>query len=193
MTHWFNSRAPAFVIIQYQRTGLLKPHSKSFTVLPASAPVVGSEPTIMRKGGVAQGFGDMINDYVTVWLPLVAQDMSILQADFWSQPLPSDDPQFVYTVPIDTLGTSATNHRVAQQEVFTFRSQNGGVMRHFSMETPAPENTVIFPPFSGAAGAYVDYCTGDNSPFYARDNSYLSSVTSYKTKTNDVLKRKYIG
>lgn len=187
-----NFLSPAFFKLFYNRTGLLKPHVQTMSLQPAAPPVIGSSPSILKAGGGSNDFGDFIDDYVALFKAITSDDFTFTHCEFWSQPLPTDDPVFVFDHSLAVVGTDTAAHVTAEQLVITYRTSNGGLMRFYQMEGTAAVDIVAFPPFSTAYANLSNFLLGADNCITGRDNGYPSSVISLKTKTNDVLRRKLV-
>jgi hypothetical protein len=119
--------------------------------------------------------------------------MTLDTADFWSQPTPEDDPVWIYSHSLDDDGTSAGSAITAQQQVFTFRTDLGGLYRFYIMEGAVLANLALSYAAMGAdSKALADYILGATSWLYGRDGGEPLVSLGYKTKYNDVLRRRWV-
>lgn len=89
------------------------------------------------------------------------------------------------------LGTSAVVPMAAQQQTFTFRSTNGGIMRLQLMETSVGDNLRQTPPYTPAGFQSLSvYVTGNSRPWQARDDGYPFVAIACSGGQNEALFRK---
>jgi hypothetical protein len=186
-----NDLSPGFIRVNYSRLGAR--HTAVFPSKPAGVPVVGVNPTLLNKGGTNQDFAGFMSAWAVYAKALFGAGMSLDNAEFWYKPLPTSDPIWIFTTAINIAGTSPSSNITAQQLVFTYRTTNGGLFRNYLMETVHPANQHV--PASALAGpelAYVNFMIAAASVVYGRDNGGLALSLGFKTKYNDVLRRKFL-
>lgn len=113
---------------------------------------------------------------------------SILYAELWQYTPGSNDAHFLSSYDINVVGTNVSSLVQDSQEIYTFRSTNGGSARFNLMDTVAVPGQ-----FLGYAGvgptikAVFDYLTAQNSPALARDNGYLFNPLNWLPGVNEAL------
>lgn len=187
-----NSLSPAFVKLYTVVAG--HQHVMTIPTKFSGTPVPGEAPNLLAHNASSVGFAsalDNLSTYAKVFL--ASADGAIDYAEAWSQPNPTDDPVWIYTYQISDDGTSVGATVVANQSVWTFRSANGGVFRLYLMETALAVNIALpYTQFESDKKALADYITSALSWIYARDNGAPVVCLGYKSKFNDVLRRKYL-
>lgn len=112
--------------------------------------------------------------------------------ELWTMASPSADAVFREAVNLNIAGTSATTTLQWGQAVYVFRTVAGGLYRLYLMEPGDTNNIYGHAPWAGGNAALETALTGINSYVAARDGSYLASLASKVTKTNDALRKKYL-
>lgn len=189
-----NSLAPGFAKISYVQN--LLTHVKTIPLLPSGTITPGVEPSVMTYAGTPITFSAAIDALIALMQPIYGADTSFSSAEFWSQPLSTDNPVWVFTHPIGEVGTATGASADKVQSVMTFRTGIGGLYRDYQMEISGdvPADLHVFYPFS--AGPFANlaaYLTGTTSWTYARDGSRLIVPVAFTTKVNDALRKKRLN
>lgn len=186
-----NSLSPGYVKLFYKRDTV--EHTMVIPTKFYTAPTPGSEPSLLTHAAGQYPFEDAVNDLCDFLLPISGTNMTFDSAEVWYQPTPADDPLWIFTVAIDKTGTFAGTAVNAGQLVMTFRSNAGGLYRLYLMESAIPVNQVGVPAeFTTAQTNLSNYVKDGPSWIYARDNGYPIVCLGFKTKTNDVLRRRLL-
>lgn len=112
------------------------------------------------------------------WVALLADvynsaNTEFTHAELWKYDPLSFDANFVSTYPLAVVGTSGSGNAQAGQVIYTFRTQEGGIMKITLMEAAvAAGNPLGYSSISAAQQAIVDAVQYGSSPWLARDTSY---------------------
>lgn len=186
-----NSLSPAFIRLRYtvatvQHTMTL-PTSINGTITP------GVSPNLNARNSPVGSFTAFIENFSGILDACFSTDCTLDNAELWSQPEPTDNPIWVYTAALNNPGDSGTPYVRAEQMVFTFRSNLGGLLRIYLMETFIPPNqTQTAAQLTSPWSTLVNYVIGDYNFIKCRDNGWPILSLGWKSKTNDVLRRSLI-
>lgn len=104
---------------------------------------------------------------------LAAADGTIDRAELWKINPDSFDGIFYSSYSIGAAGTAATPTQDAGQQVFTFRTQEGGIFRFDVIDGVQPQGPSLpYASLGVADKALVDSVLSDNNCWLARDTSY---------------------
>lgn len=119
-------------------------------------------------------------------------DGSIISVELWKYPPESNTGQFLTAVNMSEEGTESGSYDPASQIITTFRTQEGGIMRHVVMETTRPDNGQKS--FSDLADWQQKFFTwqilDSGSPIIARDGSKPFAMSRLSRGQNEALFRK---
>jgi hypothetical protein len=191
------SRSPGWVNYTYSDDTLRGEayyHTGTVCVLPFGDPVVGEEPTFVRKIG-----GSItMTDFLALWLDGYKQifntNTTFGRANFWSQPTIADEPIFIFDADISGFSGTATDPNVIySQATITMRSYGGHLLKIAAMEQVIPVNQKDYYPWTGGTPqeAIVAVLQDDNNAVVARDGSYPYFPIAITTKTSDALLKKF--
>lgn len=186
-----NSLSPAFIVVRYTRSTV--PHTSIIPTKFSGTPTPGSNPNLLNHFGVAVDFESAMAAWAILLQDMFSTAVTLDTAEVWSQPTPDDDPVWIFTTGLALTGTRSGTAVVAGQQVLTFRTHLGGLFRLYFMETPVPPNQVAT--YAGMANPELElanFVTGATSWLYGRDNGQPILTLGWKTKTNDVLRRKLL-
>lgn len=137
------------------------------------------------NGATTIDLATLVEDYLAVYNALLRTDTDIVSVELWKYPTAqsSDSTFWSSYTPTANVGTAAGASISAGQEIFSFRSQEGGNMKVEVIEgVNASGPPVAYAGLSAAQAALVDFILdGDEStysaPFLARDTSYPFNFT----------------
>lgn len=135
------------------------------------------------------------NAFIQSMQPLFHSTVTFSLGELWTIASVGADPVFVDSFTPTFTGSSAGAVNVNSQAVMTFRSENGGLYRLYMMETSVPNNTVAYPPaYTGATGfaAVATAVMANTSMVKARDGGHCIASLRAVTKTNDMLRQKFL-
>lgn len=185
------SLAPAFIKLYYTFSGIQ--HVQTIPVAPSGALVPGVMPSLNTKSASPVTMAVGVDAYVVLLKAMYGATVDINNAEFWSQPLESDDPIWIYTHPIGVIGTNSTASVLMTQMVISFRTGLGGIYKLYMMEPSGffPVNVRETYPFvAGVATNLANYLIGSTSWFAGRDNGVLVVPINRTTKFNDALRKR---
>lgn len=203
-----NFPGPYQVTIKYTDPGVAGAtiqHKQSLNISlvepAAQGDVFGNYDINDKDGPTVISLATVIEDWLTIFNVLFDTTMTIDTVELWKFETPqSHDATFwsSYT-PTANAGTSAGTGQAASQNIFSFRSQEGGNMKIEAIESLQ----VLGPPEAYAAlaagnQALVDFILlGDvgvyAAPFLARDTSYPFSFNQMFPGQNEDLWKKRNG
>lgn len=192
MTH--NSLSPGFVRLRYLGSSLT--HIQTIPVIPVGVPVIGDEPDFATKSTVNKTMSECIDAYVNVFKAVMGPTVTIVDAEFWYQATPEDDPYWVFTYPIGVVGTSGTASVPERQSVISYRTGQGGLAFHYMMEVNgsiAGSQRQNFPTNSTAVNAVNAFLVGTDSFFVGRDGAFFITPVWWTTKNNDAIRKKVLN
>lgn len=148
-----------------------------------------SGPDLTASGTLAA----VTTDWVTLIKPKFPTTVNFDFAELWLYAPDSFEADFVSTFPLDVPGTAGGSLQPAGQEIWTFRTIEGGLMKLSFMETN------VVPGASRSAGTAVggdaairDFVIGANNWILARDTSYpFSAIKIHPGQNEAVFKKRY--
>lgn len=147
---------------------------------PAQADDFGNYEFNDINGATGVSLDTLVEDYLAVFNALYSGNNDVGLIDLWKYPTPqSFDAVFWSTyTPTANVGTAGGVDVAASQDIYTFRTQEGGVMKLSLMEdNNTPGNPIVAGSLGAAEAALVDFIlNGDgasySAPFLGRDTSY---------------------
>lgn len=143
----------------------------------------------------------LVEDYLTILNALLNTGTDIVGVELWKYPVfQSFDAVFWSTyTPTANAGTAGGAAQNSGQDIYTFRSAEGGIMKLSIMEdTTAPANPNAYGDCTANQKALVDFILdGDgasySAPFLARDTSYPFAFIKNFPGQNEALWKKRHG
>lgn len=117
-------------------------------------------------------------------------DADFYRAEVWQFTPGTFDAQFVTSQALALTGANAAATQDASQVIWTFRTQEGGIMKVSLMDTNQAQGASQFGPFTGAFLALQNALMGDTLPWLGRDTSYPISIVGYHPGQNEALFKK---
>jgi len=152
--------------------------------------------TLQRRGGGTNiALPDAMDEYVALVKGIVNASTTFTVAELWSKPTPESDPMFIELYEIGVVGTDGGSASAANQMTLTFRSTEGGTGRTVVMGTVVLPNQSFLPPsWTGATGIgeIADYVCAADTWVTCRDGGFAYAPIRAMTKTNDVVRRKFL-
>jgi len=185
-----NSLYPGFIKLRYTGNGHV--HYQTIPVRPFLS--VGGTWFVVLKGNAAgELWTDFVDAYWNVLKPFLNTADELQVAHLWHYDSEDGDPIFREEYAVAAAGTAAGAALPYGQQVFTMRTELGGLFRCYIMECSTVANVKAYPPFgTGATKNLTDFLKGSTSAVVGRDGAFLSSVVSQVTKYNDALRKKYL-
>lgn len=186
-----NTLAPGFVKLHYIGPQNIQ-HTMTFGVLNDNFAL--AIPTIKTKDGSSVPINTAVAALVTILKALVAATVTFQDFDLWSKPTPTDDPVWLYNGSLAVVGTNGTASVANSQLVASYRSGAGGNGKIYLLEQSYPVNNLYKPAAYGDASklALANYLIGSSCMVYARDNGFPVTVPRMMTKTNDVMRKRFV-
>lgn len=184
-----NSLYPGFVKVHY--TSNAHPHVAVLPVKPFLS-FDGNWFVETKSGGVGQNLGTALATWCTRFKALLHTSSTIVDAELWTIASIGADPIFAHTYSLAVVGTSGTVANPYSQLVFTWRTSLGGLLRTYLMEGVTPDDTIYYPPSTGAIADIIDLFTGDNAWICGRDGGFGVGLIRAIAKENDALRKKYL-
>jgi len=168
---------------------------------PAQGDVFGNYNFNDKNGATGVDLATLIEDYLALFNDLYANTMDIITVDLWKYPTPESFDAVFWSqyAPTANVGTGATASELAGQDIYTFRSSEGGTMKLSLMENGnAPGTPKAYASLSVKSAALVDFILdGDgvnySAPFLARDTSYPFAFIREFPGRNEALWKKRNG
>ncbi len=133
-----------------------------------------------KDGPTTVDLATVVEDYLTIFNALFDTTMTIDNIELWKYPTAQSFDAIFWSsyVPTANAGTSAGTGQSASQNIFTFRTEEGGNMKvevHESLQVKGPPEG--YAALAAGNAAIVDYVLdGDtvtySAPWLARDTSY---------------------
>jgi hypothetical protein len=182
--------SPGWVDIRYDDSH--RTHHQKLQVDPSGVITPGVEPLLATRSGGPTLMSTLVAAYAAVMKTQFAAASEVVLAEFWSQPLPTDDPVWIFAVPINLAGTGGGTEEFTRQVSRSFRSGAGHLLRIEYLGVSSifvnDQNT----PLTGA-DPIATYLASAGNFILARDNSFTVAPLNYQTKTNDKMRKLEIG
>jgi hypothetical protein len=160
------------------------------TVIPGT---LFSALTVALRGGGSLALNTYIDNWVILMKVMMATaaNNTIDYAELWQYPPLSFNGSFVSTYAINVAGTSALAALPAVQNMITFRTIEGGIMKLNFMEGWSGQGAVDTPPFAQAGfQAIADFVISANNGWLGADTSYPFAIKALFPGQNEALFRK---
>lgn len=142
---------------------------------------------VTKGAGLVNGLAAVL-DWADLIKTQFAADTTINRVELWSVAPESFDRTFISTADIAIDGTHPNGTIPASQLIFTFRSQEGGIMRLNLMEaTTLPAVPVAFPTGTASYNNIANFVTSDDNWILARDTSYPIAAIRFLPGQNERL------
>lgn len=115
----------------------------------------------------------------------------IQYAELWKYEPESFDASFVSTYDINLAANGGGTTLIGGQEIYTFRTEEGGIMKlNFMQSTQAEGAPIVYSGLSVNQKAIVDAVRNGTSPWLGRDTSYPFSFIKMYPGRNEALFKK---
>lgn len=197
-----NYPGPYELQIEYQNdqiTGVVLPHIQRLNIALVETAAQGdtfANYNIKDKDGdTTVDLATVVEDYLTIFNDLFISDMDIISVELWKYPTPQSYDAVFWSsyVPTANVGTGVVASQSAGQDIYSFRTQEGGTMKLSLMEDQTvPGAPVPYASLGAKPKALVDYVLGGdgstyNAPFLGRDTSYPFSFNRQFPGRNEKL------
>lgn len=189
-----NLPGPYEVVYKYVTGGLT--HEAKFNVVALGNPALGtpeSSINFQTRSGVGAPMADCISDFWAFYRMLLPVATVSAGAELWRYVAGTFQKDFV-TAHIGSLAAgNAPAYVIARQDVFSFRTANGGIMKVNVMETSNTSDQVI-PLVANALGndaqKMAAYIVSSAGWMIARDDAFPIQPLNWSNGQNEALYRK---
>lgn len=185
-----NSLSPGFCKLYY--TAATREHVMTIPVIPYGTVTPGEEPQLTANDGTGIDLSDAMTNMANALKVRFPTDASFNHAEYWDMPTPTSNPVWIYDVTLGIAGTATGSSTAGLQQVFTFRTDAGGLWRLYLMEPTGSPNVENLPPFSGNNATLINALYGVGYVVRGRDGGKLITCIRALTKTNDALRKKIL-
>ncbi len=141
-----------------------------------------------RDGDAVATLDAVVDAYVDLWKVCFANTLTIVNADLYKYAVGTHDATWYSTKAIATVGTHASANRVDAQQIFTFRTTQGGIMRASWLEGNVDAGDTQQLPLTDAPwDALADYFVTDDVVWIGRDNGYPIAFLGFHPGENERL------
>lgn len=148
----------------------------------------------VRRQGADTMLDDVITSLNAVFRPMFnSVTTAISHAELWKFDAGTFDGSFVSTEDISLAATGAGTDVVWSEQIYTYRSQEGGVMKVHLMEGDnAPGGPLDYADMNAATQAFTDWWTDDATSYsLARDTSYpMAFMRMFPGQSEALFKRR---
>jgi len=189
-----NLPGPGELRFYYTTAGRI--HSQRFNVRIDGNPepgVVDTDVSILRRDDIPVTFPDAADSWAQVFKGFLATESSIDYCELWRYAPGSTDGEFISVTALGVNGLVATSVNPAHQQTFTFRTQEGGVMKIIMLETTSTSNDVTSMAVApgGILDTLLDFVIDpETSIFLGRDTSHIVAGLRRSQGQNEKLYRK---
>lgn len=182
--------------------GGILPHVTRFNVVLSSDPPQADtfdNYTVIPGGGVAPTLDTVVEDLLGYMAPLFHTSRSFGPVELWKYPVPQSFEAVYWATyePTVSAGTGG-QEQAAEQSIWTFRTEEGGIMKVSLMETIRnPGSRLAYAAMTTQEKALVDFILGRGSetygaPFVARDTSYpISEIALFPGQNEALFKKRF--
>lgn len=147
--------------------------------------------SLLTKSGGTINADTFAIAFFDVWKLLYPADTTMVEATLWKYEVGTHAKDFISTYPIGQVGQAASAWTSMQQAIWTFRSNQGGIMRVDLLESiSGGYDQRTYSEMTATEQLMADLITGSTSPVMARDNGYAFSVLRLHYSKNNALERK---
>lgn len=189
-----NSLAPGFVIARYTTNG--HQHRMVLPVKPAAVYTPGQIPSFLGYNNTSSTITQFSANLSLYLKPMFAATGTYDGIEYWQKPTKDDDPVFISASDeASGVGTNATAVVPYSELVMTFRTKGGGILKNYFLECSFSPNVRISAPlYNGSTPCvnWLSFLISVDSPILGRDGTYPLMGLHAATKTNDILRKKYL-
>jgi hypothetical protein len=163
----------------------------ALSAMPPGTPFA-SVPVSLHDGSTSN-LGAQLTALLAVVRPNYRPTTEFSHAEYWAYlPEPSEDAVFMGAETLALQGTApAGTDTAAQQDLWTFRTVLGGIMKFQLMESVSVSNLKQTPPFAPSTFEAVrTYFIGLTHPWVGRDDSRPLAAVALSSGQNEKLWRK---
>lgn len=187
-----NFPGPYEVEITYVTNG--RPHKLRISCSTVGTPTPGDAPssiTLGTRNSVGAALDTSVLAFVNVLKTQLATADSFTGYDFWKYAPTSFERTFITSGTLAVSGTAVVSSVVAQQNTYTFRTQEGGIFRLILLESVhGGDNRVVYASLTANQKLIVDNILAAGSWQLARDTSYPIVFLRQSNGQNEAVWRK---
>jgi len=147
-----------------------------------------SDWTALSRAGATPQLNTWVDGLIALIKIRYSNQGTFNDAELWKYTASSFDASYQSSYPIAVVGTSGAGLNPDSQEIYTFRSVNGGNARLNLMESIAIQgNSLVYAASAASVKAIFDYITALASPVIGRDNGYLFTALNWHPGINEAL------
>lgn len=146
---------------------------------------------VTKSAGSIQG-DTGVDAFLAVFRPLKHSDVDIINATLWKYQVGTFAKDFKGVYDINLAGTSGSDARRAFEDIYTFRSTNGGILKIHDLD--CANSDYLQEPYASMTTVqkdFVDYVLSSTSWLIARDDGYPYSFLKVSNGLNNALERRY--
>lgn len=152
--------------------------------------------TVVARGGVPQTLQSYVDAWVALLRPIISSgaNNSVDFCELWSYAPGTFNASFVSVYAIGLAGTSGGVSIAANENILTFRSLEGGILRmHFEEFTAVAQGPRDTPPIGNASyEAIRNFVEGTTNAFLARDTSFpFATIALFPGQNEAIFKKRY--
>lgn len=150
----------------------------------------------LRRNGSTAQLSVMTAGLLAVLEPLFAAGSATFDRfELWKYTPLSFDASYVSSDDISDVGSSGSSSVLAGEQIFTFRTQEGGIMRvQLEESTEEPGGSQNYGELSALNKAVVDHFLDSDNIWLARDTSYpIAFIGMHPGQNERNFKRRYRG
>lgn len=153
-----------------------------------------SDYDVFEQSGITQDLQAAVDAWVALLQPLFnSAATNFVSAELWDYNPGTFESSFLSVYDINLPGTSGSGGVVTGQTIYTFRSQEGGIMKISLMEgITLAGASVAYSSLSAAQKAMVDKVVSSTNIFQARDTSFpFAFVLCHPGNNEATFKRRF--
>lgn len=189
-----NDLSPGYLRVRY--SGAQVTHFQTIPVEPVGTVTIGNEPNFLDKSGATVAMHTFVDAYVAAVKTLVSAAVTFVDAEFWSQPTPADNPVWIYTHPLTVVGTNATASVTDRQISISYRTSQGGLAFFYLLDVSGAigaDSRQNFPTAQSIVNTFNTFMVSNANCWRGRDLGKLIAPVWFTTKNNDALRKKSLS
>lgn len=187
-----NFPGPQVIEISYTCSGVQ--HKMRLNTHVAGDPAVGEDVAnidLTLRDLTTKNVDTAVTEWINLLKPFFHTTTTFDEYSIWNYVFQTFDRVFVTSAPIGISGTGTGSVTLAQQDTFTFRTQEGGTMKIVLLESAGISKVrETYASLGAPSQAVFDYCTDSDGWILARDTSYPAAPLAKIGGENEALFRK---
>lgn len=146
---------------------------------------------IDRDGNAAVNLDTFVDAMVTAWRDLLNADLTIVRVELWKYVVGTFNADWYSTKAVNLAGIKTTDSIINSQQIYTFRTTQGGVMRNVLMEHGIQRGpTQVLPLGNADYDVWADRFLLGSNIWRGRDNGYPIAFLGFHPGENERLFKK---